>query len=963
MAELPTGTITFLFTDVQGSTRLWERHPDAMRLAMAQHDSLVERCVASNSGQVVRPRGEGDSRFAVFERAPDAIAAARDIQQEIARVEWPVPAPLSVRIALHTGEADLRAGDYYGTAVNRCARLRSLAYGGQTLLSEPTFELTRDQVPPGAALRDLGEHRLKDLERAEHVYQLIIAGLPADFPPLKSLDTLPNNLPVQLTSFVGREKEMAKVKAQLAATRLLTLTGSGGTGKTRLALQVAADLLEGFPDGVWFADLAPLSDAELVPQTVASILGVREQPGRTLIAVLNDHVASKTLLLLLDNCEHLVDACARLAESLVRAGRSVRILATSREALGIAGEVAWPVPSLTLPDTHVSSVEQLSQSEAVRLFLDRALAVQPHFQLGPTNAGSVAQISTRLDGIPLALELAASRLRALSVEQLAARLDDRFRLLTGGSRTALPRQQTLRALIDWSFGLISEPERVIFRRLAVFMGGWTLDAAEAVCGDADPSLSPLVKGGRREVDGAALSPLSSGWVGEVDVLDLLTHLVDKSLVVAKSDDQQGMRYRMLETIRQYAREKLVQSDEMERLRDAHLAYFCDWVQEAQPKMQTRDRAAWFTKFDAEYDNLRSAITWALDRDTDRALRIVAALPQYWGARGYLTEGRNWAEQALARDAVEAASRPEASKSRSAIRADALLALGQVCVAQGQDVAARRALEEAARLIRESGDRHGLPLALGLLSLISGQQGDAKRVWEYSKEAIDLAEAAGDKAGSAMAYGVLGRFAYELDRDIPNARIYLQRAIAINRELNFGMGLGLGLLQLAAISAEEGDYDKARSLLAESMALYQGEGNRQFVNLTRSHFADVARAQGDYKTAIELYDEVLRTWRDLGNPGAAARCIECLGFIFTAQSAAPDVADRQGLSKKAARLFGAAAALRESSASIMEPPEHIEYERELAKLSAQLDGESLKAAWAEGRSIPIEQVIQSAIAEQ
>jgi predicted ATPase/class 3 adenylate cyclase len=943
MAELPTGTITFLFTDVQGSTHLWERHPEAMRLAMLQHDILVEGCVVSNSGQVVRPRGEGDSRFAVFQRAPDAVTAARDIQQGIARVGWPVPAPLSVRIALHTGEADLRAGDYYGSAVNRCARLRALAYGGQTLISEATYELTRDRVPAHTGLRDLGEHRLKDLERAEHVYQLVIADLPADFPPLKSVDTLPNNLPVQLTSFVGREKEMAEVKSQLTAARLLTLTGSGGTGKTRLALQVAADLLESFPDGIWFVDLAPLSDPDLVPQTVASALGVREQPGRSLIAVLNDYVASKTLALILDNCEHLVDPCARLSERLLRAGLGVRILATSREALGIAGEVAWPVPSLTLPDTHDTSVEQLSQSEAVRLFLERALAVQPHFQLSLANASSVAQVCTRLDGIPLALELAASRLRVLSVEQLAARLDDRFRLLTGGSRTALPRQQTLRALIDWSFGLLSEPERVIFRRLAVFMGGWTLEAAEAVCGEVDPSLSPLGNGG----------------IGETDVLDLLSHLVDKSLVVAQPDEI-GMRYRMLETIRQYAREKLVDSGEMESLRDAHLAYYCGWVPDQQPSVIAGARTVWFPKFDVEYENLRAAITWGLERGTQRALRIVCALPQYWGARGYLTEGRSWVEQVLGRDAAEAASQPKDDETRRAFRADALSALAGVLVLQGQNAQARKVLEEEAGLNRDLGNRRGLAIGLGLLSMVCASQGDSQSAAEHMKESIELAEAVGDKLTLAMDYGVVGRFAYEQDRDFAKARLYLQRAIALERELGFEWGLGLGLSLLAAISSEEGDYDKARSLLAESMALFQAEGNKQFVNSTRSHLANVARAQGDYETANDLYAQAVTTWQDLGNRGAAARCIECLAFVAIAQSEAPDIADRQDWLRKAARLFGAAAALRESSGSNMEPKEREEFEREQAKLSAQLDGETLKGAWGEGRSLPIEQLVQSTL---
>jgi class 3 adenylate cyclase len=522
---LPTGTITFLFTDIEGSTRLWEQHPEAMEAALTRHDALAAAVIQQHEGYLVKHRGEGDSLFAVFARAADAVAAAVALQQSLGAEAWPADAAPRVRMALHTGDAALRDGDYFGAAVNRCARLRAVAHGGQLLLSSATQELVRDSLPEEVSLRDLGEHRLRDLARPERVFQLLHTDLPADFPPLASLNTLPNNLPQQVTSFIGREKEMAEVKRllgravgsqpsavsggavscqpsavsedspdvtdsqQLTAdgTRLLTLTGSGGTGKTRVSLQVAADMLEGEGDGVWLVELAPLADPGLVPQAVATALGIREEPGKPLSQTLVDFLKPKHLLLLLDNCEHLLSACAELAEQILRNCPGVQILATSREGLNIPGETTYRLPSLSLPDPRqlAPTAESLSQYEAVRLFIDRATAAVPSFAVTNQNAPAVAQLCVRLDGIPLAIELAAARVKAMSVEQINARIADMFRLLTGGSRTALPRQQTLRAAIDWSYDLLSEKEKILLRRLSVFAGGWTLEAAEQVCADAN----------------------------------------------------------------------------------------------------------------------------------------------------------------------------------------------------------------------------------------------------------------------------------------------------------------------------------------------------------------------------------------------------------------------------------------------------------------------------------------------
>lgn len=481
--SLPTGTVTFLMTDVEGSTKLWEKYPERMRTVMSRHDSIATDVIGRSGGTLIKSRGEGDSLFIVFGRSSDAVAAALDLQRSLVAEPWPEETPVRVRMALHTGEADLREGDYYGQTVNRCARLRAIGHGKQVLLSSSAAQLARSALPVGAELLEHGQHGLRDIEGTEEVFQLLHPELPADFPRLRS--THPTNLPRQLTTFIGREKEIAEVRhLLLASVPLLTLTGSGGCGKTRLGIEAAGEMLTEYEDGVFLVELAALSDPALVPQTAAAAVGVREEPGRPILQTLTDFLREKRLLLLLDNCEHLLDACAQLAETLLKNSPKLQILASSREGLSIDGETSYRIPSLSMPEMKSNvTAGEIADFEAVRLFQERARAAQSTFTLTDQNASAVAQLCVRLDGIPLAIELAAARVKALSVEQIAARLDDRFRLLTGGSRTALPRQQTLRAMIDWSYDLLTPKEQTLLRRLAVFAGGWTLEAAEKVCAD------------------------------------------------------------------------------------------------------------------------------------------------------------------------------------------------------------------------------------------------------------------------------------------------------------------------------------------------------------------------------------------------------------------------------------------------------------------------------------------------
>src|SRR5262245_18337916 len=614
---LPEGVVTFMLTDIEGSSRLWERDADAMHTAISVHDELVARAIAETGG--VRPveQGEGDSVVVAFEHASQAVACALEIQRGLHEADWPSGCELRVRLALHSGEALLRdAGNYVEPVLNRCARLRAVAHGGQTLLSRATYELVAERLPEGASLRPLGSHRLRDLARAEEVFELAHPDLPSAFPPLDSLDALPNNLPLALSSFVGRELELDELARLLGKDRLVTLTGAGGCGKTRLALQATSESLERFPDGAWWVDLAPLAEEELVGAAVAGALGVRPLPGMTELQACTAYLASRRALLVLDNCEHLAVACASAVEELLMGASEVVVLATSRAPLGVTGETDWRVPPLSLPGEEG---EGLADSDAVALFVERAAKVRPGFALTDENVTSVARLCRDLDGLPLAIELAAARLRMLTPEQISTGLADRFRLLTGGPRTALERHQTLRASVDWSYELLSEPERVLLRRLAVFSGGFTLEAAEKVC--------------------------AGEGIARDQILDLLSSLAEQSLVIAEERGSTE-RYRLLETVRQYGLEKLAEAGEEGRLRSRHRDFFLALAEEAGPQLETARQPEWLEHPDPEAANLAAAVDHALCTDPPLALRFCAALYRWWSDRGRLAEAELAQSRAL-----------------------------------------------------------------------------------------------------------------------------------------------------------------------------------------------------------------------------------------------------------------------------------------------------------------------------
>ncbi|MGZ9166125.1 MAG: adenylate/guanylate cyclase domain-containing protein [Anaerolineales bacterium] len=923
MANLPSGTVTFLFTDIEGSTHLWENHAEIMKSALAEHDAILRQAIESNHGHIIKTTGDG--AHAVFSTAIDAVNAALSAQHNLDSLISNLQ--IKVRMGLHTGEAELRAGDYYGQALNRAARIMSLAHGRQTLLSGITAEIVRDHLPPDLFLLDLGEHRLKDLIRPERIFQLNAQGLPKDFPPLNTIDTIPNNLPVQLTSFIGREQELADAKQKLfpspsqrgqgEGARLLTLIGPGGTGKTRLSLKLAADLLSSFKDGAWLVELAPLADPSLVLQSIASAFGVREQPGMPLYELVMDYLRDKHLLLVLDNCEHLIETCAQLADQFLHNSPNLRIVASSREALGINGETVYRVPSLSLPDQSKVTCDALAGYESIQLFVERAFATNPKFDLTDKNASSVAQICHRLDGIPLAIELAAARVTVFSAEQIASRLDDRFRLLTGGSRTALPRQQTLRALIDWSYDILSDDERAMLRRLSVFAGGWTFEAAEAIC-------------------------------SHLNVLDLLTQLINKSLVVV--EEGRDTRYRLLETIRQYARDKLLESGEGEELRNKHLGYFLELAETAEPELQSFEALPWAAKLNAEHDNIRAALEWGLAKDLEASLRMAGALPYFWGTQGYSAEGRRWAMDVLEK------SHPGQDHAmgdrQSIIRANALVALSILATDLGDNEAVCSAAAESVVLARRSGDQR--ILSLGLANLASGKVnlGAADEAYTLAQEALAIARAQGDNAALAFSLVTMGMVTAIAKQDFKSALAYSEEALVLSEKGGYRWGSAMTIFGLGFMARSLGDYDQARSRFRACLPIFLELGDKHRLNMIQSELAHIEREEGHYRQTIPMYQETILEWQRLGHRAAIAHQLECFAFIAKAQEQA----------ERAACLFGAAEALREKINIAMTPQERIEYDHEIADLRAGMDEHLFDSAWAKGRAMTMDQAIENALRE-
>ncbi len=860
----PAGEVTFLFTDIEGSTDAWERHPEAMPSALREHQSRVREAVVEHGGVVVKDTGDGV--FAAFPTASAAVGAAVEAQRALLATSWGETGPLRARMGLHTAEAEPEKGDYHGPPVNRCARIMAVAHGNQVVVSAATNHRAAPQPPPNVSFLDLGPHRLRDLSAVVGLHQVLHPDLPARFPPLRSLDALATNLPAELSSFVGRESELRELAELLDGTRLLTLTGAGGVGKTRLALQLAAEQADRFADGVWLVEMAGLGDPDLVPQQVASALEIAEQPGRTLVDSVVWHLRDREVLLVLDNCEHLVDAVATLVDTVLLRCPKVTVLTTSREAPNLPGEVAWRVPSLDLPgDDGTSGAEQL--------FLERAREVEPRYQPSASASKAIAQICRRLDGLPLAIELAAARVRVLAAEEIADRLDDRFRLLTGGTRTALPRQRTLEATVAWSYDLLEEPERQLFDRLSVFPGGFTLDAVEQVC------------------------------VGEpveaADVLELLTGLTDRSLVVREQVGPDS-RYRLLETTRAYGRDRLVERGELPQLRDAHLSWVNDFARTAAVHLDGPDQERWLDAVATELDNVRAALAWSLDAtDSSTGLAAAATLYRYWYIRA-IREGRQWLDRLLA-------AAPEAPPS---ILAKALYSAGSLTQLQGDDDAACVRLERALELYRRVGNDRGAAWALHGLGMAE---------W-----------------GSRSPSEVKARF---------------DAALETFRRLGDPVGIAFSLQFVTIWEAMYGDRNRAVEHSREHAALVQPSGMPHVV----AHSAELSAisrwlASGRTEEASDALREALVLFRQVGSELCTAHCLESTAAWVLA-TGRPEVA---------ALLLGATEGLREEAGTPVPAYEHLFYEDTRRGAETQLGDDRYRRAAAQGRLLDLDAAVEAAL---
>jgi predicted ATPase/class 3 adenylate cyclase len=993
MTNQPSGTVTFLFTDIEGSTRIAQEYPDRWDALRERHHAILREAFESHRGYIFQIIG--DAFCATFHTADDALRAAVKSQIDLQHEAWDA-ASINVRMGIHTGQAEIQpTGDYHGfLTMSRVQRIMSAAHGGQVLISQAAEMLIHNDLPDGVTLRDMGERRLKDLIQPEHIYQLMVSGLRADFPPIRTLDVYRHNLPAQTSSFIGREMEMAEIKKAVSEHRLVTLTGSGGTGKTRLSLQVGADLLDQFPDGVWFIELAPLTNPDLIPQTVLSVFGIGEASGKTAAETLYDHARNKKLLLVLDNCEHLIEACAVLAAELLSRSPGLKILASSREALGVKGEMAWHVPSLTLPDVKkLSPADELVQFESVRLFVERATLVHPHFQLTEGNASFIAQICSRLDGIPLALELAAARVKTLSVDQIAARLNDRFRLLTGGARTALPRQQTLRALIEWSYNLLSNDEKILCRRLAVFVGRWRLEAAETVCGSE-----------------------RSGF----DILEILTHLVDKSLVNVE-DNVDGLQYRLLESTRQYARDMLMMSDEVEEFRERHLEYYLSFAESAAVELKGRGQASWMSRLEVEHDNLRAALEWSLESQPEYGLRIAVALLEFWDTHGHITEARKWVESMLS---------ATSELPPTPTRVKALYGLMGLTSRQSDMALTQALLEEGFALAQTIGDKEGVAQGLSFRGFIKEMlENNVELAEALHNEALDIWRGLGDKLRIGQALGPLASCAIKshdyaraenlfkeslaLFREVENekeiagalwnlaeiailrrkyesAQALAEESLALYRELDDKHGIATALRALSVAAGNQGSSDQALTASEQSAEIFREIGDVDCMAITLAVLARQVYAQSDLQRAASLIYESVKIFHDVGNKIEESSALDVRGRITLAQGNIAEAKEyfRDGLilqrelkdertvsslleglahamasasqHKDAVRLLSAAQALRERIGLERMNMEGSEYEQAISSLHERVNKSAFERLWNEGCDMSEVEAIELAL---
>jgi predicted ATPase/class 3 adenylate cyclase len=961
MHDLPTGTVTLLFTDMQDSTLLVQRLGDRWPDVLAACRRLLRGVFRRYHGREVDT--QGDAFFVVFPRATEAVAAAVEMQRALSSYDWGSEGAGDItvrwRVGAHTGEPRRTDEGYAGLDVHLAARICSAGHGGQVLLSQTTRDLVAHTLPEGVDLRDLGARQLKGLPRISQLFQLVIPGLPADFPPLKTLETLPNNLPTPPSTLIGREREVAAISQALLreGTQLVTLTGPGGVGKTRLALQVAASLTERFPDGVWFVALAPIWDSGRVIPAIAQTIGLREAPDRSPLRHTQDHLLAKKTLLVLDNFEQVIEAAPAVAELLAVCPR-LKILVTSRERLHVRAERDTPVAALALPDTsRLPDLDDLTQYPSVALFVERAQAVKPEFEVTAANARAIANICARLDGLPLAIELAAARTNLFPPHALLARLTRRLSILTQSVRDAPERQQTLRHTIQWSYDLLSEAERRLFRRLAIFAGGCSFDAIEAVsaaCGD-DPSL----------------------------VVDVLTSLLDKSLLRQIALEGEDMRLSMLETVREYAWDMLAASDELDRARQAHAAYFQDIAAQAARELRGSRVTEWLKRLNGEQDNLRAAVAWALEpaHDASRlesAFNIGDTLARFCDLRGLYSEGRDILDQLVARRAdvappIQARTLFHAAEVASA-QADydeaeawyeeslalyrelgdkrgvslCLHGLGWLAVWKRNNfVAARTLLEERLAIAREIGDKKDIAAALANLGDMMCYIGDYRAGFVMLEDGLAIYRQIGHKRGIAFCLRQsAGTLLWEAWEDVAVIKARLDECLAIYQALDDKVGQALHHFFAGWLALRQEDVEAAGILLTASAEHFNEMGDRWHESFALTLLGRTEERQGDFSAARTLHERALAIVRALGDYAVGSVCLDSLASVTAAG----------GEYVKAARLWGAAEALRAHSGFAFIPIERPSYDLAVAAARAQLGAATMDAAWAAGRALMPEQAL-------
>jgi predicted ATPase/class 3 adenylate cyclase len=957
MRDLPVGTITLLFTDIEGSTQLLKQLGERYAELLTGCRNLLS--IAFNTYDGYEVDAQGDATFFVFARANDAVLAAVNAQRELANRSWPDDVAVRVRMGLHTGEPSRLAEGYVGLDVHYAARIMSSAYGGQVLLSQTARDLVEHDLPEGVSLRDLGEHHLKDLERPIPLYQLVIEGLPADFPSLKTLDNRFDSLPAQPTPLIGRDHVVATLGQLLRRedVRLVTLTGPGGMGKTRLAIQTASELHEVFVDGEYFVSLAPIHDPMLVIPTIARAFGIRDGVGQSNLSRLEEVLQRKQVLLLLDNFEQVVGAASQVADLLTTCPQ-LKVLITSREVLHIRAEREFVVPPLALPDlAHPPGLTELAYVSSVALFLQRAQAVTPDFQLTSTNARTVMEICIRLDGLPLAIELAAARLKLLSPLELLTRLNRRLTILTSGARDLPTRQQTLRNTIEWSYQLLSVEEQHLFRWLSVFVSGCTLQAAEVVCDASDDGLG--------------------------QVLDGVASLIDKSLlqrVEQTEEENEEARLYMLETIREYGLEVLTTNGEEEIARQAHASYFLSLAEEAEPALKGPLLVTWLERLEREHDNLRTAMQWSVESSrTELALRFGIALERFWVVRGHRNEGLALLERALERSAgvatdvrakgLLAAARLAfiqsnydqgelfAQESLALFRmlgdrrgiALSLDRLGMAAWRRGDFPAARVLLEEDLPLFKEVDDKDRVAWSLFTLGLLNNKQGQYSRAYALFEESLKLFRALGNKRGIAASLTQLAGTLFVSQGDQTLIYPLLKEGLSLDQEVGDKEGMAVTSLLLGWVALKQGDVVTARSRMEESLVLYREMEHREGMAEALSLLGKTEATLGDYTSARTLYEDSLTIAQEIGDKELIASGLEGLASVVAAQ----------GEPEWATRLWGNAEALREAIGAPLQPIEQNDYDHAVAAARRDLGKETFALTWAEGRTMRTEQVLTTA----